>query len=460
MNTFRHIFNSIKRWLDEAYAPASKGVTNGDGHDHDGGDGAQIQHSSLGGVSPTQHHDNSNDPTADQKAALAGTHGSPSGSNKYVTDSDPRNTDARTPLAHNHDASDINSGTIDGDRLPGMSQTKTGGVPATGTPSGKYLRDDGTWQSAGVSAHAIGGDSHTADTLANLNSKVSDATLESTAGSQSKVDAHAALNASVHGVSSSGFEDKANKNVANGYCPLDSSAIVPLNKIPATLTGKDADTVDGSHASAFAPASKGVTNGDSHDHNGGDGAQIQHSSLGGVTSDQHHAQLHHASHEPGGGDAMTVDAAASTGSLRTLGTGAQQAAAGNHGHSTYLPLSGGTMTGLITDAGLNMKVVDCPNLSSTPLNNWNPTGLSTAGVLKLDTNDIVGNITITGIMAQAEGRMLVLFNYDPTYNFILSNNDTRSDTTNRFLMPSDVTLTPYEACVIMYLNSRWRVISE
>jgi hypothetical protein len=38
---------------------------------------------------------------------------------------------------------------------------------------------------------------------------------------------------------------------------------------------------------------------------------------------------HKASHEPGGGDALTVDAAAATGSLRTLGAGAAQAMPGN-----------------------------------------------------------------------------------------------------------------------------------
>lgn len=40
------------------------------------------------------------------------------------------------------------------------------------------------------------------------------------------------------------------------------------------------------------------------------------------------AGAHAASHQPGGADAMAVDAAAGTGSLRTLGTGAQQACAG------------------------------------------------------------------------------------------------------------------------------------
>ena len=48
-------------------------------------------------------------------------------------------------LVHYHSGSDITNGTIDGDRLPQISTTKNGAVPATGTPSGKYLKDDGTW---------------------------------------------------------------------------------------------------------------------------------------------------------------------------------------------------------------------------------------------------------------------------------------------------------------------------
>lgn len=42
---------------------------------------------------------------------------------------------------------------------------------------------------------------------------------------------------------------------------------------------------------------------------------------------------HNARHEPGGADPMAVDAAAATGSLRTLGTGALQAAIGSHAHA-------------------------------------------------------------------------------------------------------------------------------
>ena len=66
-------------------------VTNGDSHDHQDGDGAAIDHANLTGVTATQHHSNANDPTSDEKAALAGTSGtSPSSSNKLVDNADPR----------------------------------------------------------------------------------------------------------------------------------------------------------------------------------------------------------------------------------------------------------------------------------------------------------------------------------------------------------------------------------
>jgi hypothetical protein len=60
------------------------------------------------------------------------------------------------PQAHNQDATTITSGTLDGDRLPGMSAAKLGGVPATGAPSGLFLRDDSSWQAPGVSGVPTG----------------------------------------------------------------------------------------------------------------------------------------------------------------------------------------------------------------------------------------------------------------------------------------------------------------
>lgn len=93
----------------------------------------------------TLDHASTNDPSTGEKAALPGTSGTPADANRYVTNADSRNTDAWTPTAHNQDASTINAGTLDGDRLPVLSATKKGGAPATGTPSGKFLKDDGTW---------------------------------------------------------------------------------------------------------------------------------------------------------------------------------------------------------------------------------------------------------------------------------------------------------------------------
>lgn len=82
--------------------------------------------------------------------------------------------------------------------------------------------------------------------------------------------------------------------------PGDTDGTIGLNCFYGSLLSEvgyadeagDADTVDGSHASDFAPAAKGVTNGDSHDHSGGDGAQIDHEGLsgllGGASSDHYH----------------------------------------------------------------------------------------------------------------------------------------------------------------------------
>jgi hypothetical protein len=61
-------------------------------------DFAQLQHGDLGAVGATDHHTNANDPSSDQKAALAGTNGTPSASNKYVTNSDPRLTGSGVPF--------------------------------------------------------------------------------------------------------------------------------------------------------------------------------------------------------------------------------------------------------------------------------------------------------------------------------------------------------------------------
>lgn len=64
----------------------------------------------------------------------------------------------------------------------------------------------------------------------------------------------------------------------------------------------DADELE----NVFAPIAKGVTNGDSHDHSGGDGAQISYTSLSNIPSS--FAPSSHASnHQSGGSDSIKLD---------------------------------------------------------------------------------------------------------------------------------------------------------
>ena len=100
---------------DTAYSPAGKGVTNGDSHDHSGGDGAQIAYSSLGSIpssfTPASHtHGNitntgylgvtSSIPLITGTGGIiqAGSFGNTSGT--FCQGNDSRLTDARTPTAH------------------------------------------------------------------------------------------------------------------------------------------------------------------------------------------------------------------------------------------------------------------------------------------------------------------------------------------------------------------------
>jgi len=49
------IKSSIKSYCDGLYSSSSNGVTNGDSHDHSGGDGAQIDHGGLAGLGDDDH---------------------------------------------------------------------------------------------------------------------------------------------------------------------------------------------------------------------------------------------------------------------------------------------------------------------------------------------------------------------------------------------------------------------
>lgn len=120
--------NDVATWNGSAWVPQAPGggggggsVPTGTGFRHvtagvedsaaqlvtnaDVGAGAAIVESKLSLNFAT--HSNANDPSSGEKAALAGTNGTPGGGNKFVTDSDPRNTNSRTPTAHSHVSSEV-----------------------------------------------------------------------------------------------------------------------------------------------------------------------------------------------------------------------------------------------------------------------------------------------------------------------------------------------------------------
>ncbi|MHC4647974.1 MAG: hypothetical protein ACYTBJ_21145, partial [Planctomycetota bacterium] len=111
-------------------------------------------------------------PTQDENDALVGSDGTPSAANVYVTNSDSRLSDARTPTAHNLGGAEHNA-----DTLANLNAKVSDATLIDTTDS--RLSDART-----PTAHNLGGAEHNADTLANLNLKVSDATLIDTGDSR------------------------------------------------------------------------------------------------------------------------------------------------------------------------------------------------------------------------------------------------------------------------------------
>lgn len=58
--------------LSATYATAAKGVTNGDSHNHVGGDGAQVDHGGMGGLGDDDHSQYHNDARGDARYGLLG----------------------------------------------------------------------------------------------------------------------------------------------------------------------------------------------------------------------------------------------------------------------------------------------------------------------------------------------------------------------------------------------------
>jgi hypothetical protein len=127
---------------DARYAPVGNGVTNGDAHDHVGGDGAQIAYSGLSGV-PSSFPPSS--------------HGDSAHSEAYVKTADSRLSDKRDPnnhaSAHITGGSDIIPAVVAGGNsglMTGSDKTKLNGIA-----SGAQVNVQSDWNAGSGDAQIL-----------------------------------------------------------------------------------------------------------------------------------------------------------------------------------------------------------------------------------------------------------------------------------------------------------------
>lgn len=96
---------------------------------------------------------------------------------------------------------------------------------------------------------------------------------------------------------------------------------------------------------------------------------------------------------------------------------------------------------------------------SASVNDWAPTGLSTANVIRITT--ATANWNITGLTGGASGRWLILWNVGPTFAFQLMDESGSSTAANRFALFGNTNVYADEAVIIQYdsTSSRWRPIT-
>lgn len=89
-------------------------------------------------------------------------------------------------------------------------------------------------------------------------------------------------------------------------------------------------------------------------------------------------------------------------------------------------------------------------------NDYAPTGLSTASVLRLNTD---ASRNITGLTGGSDGRVILIHNIG-TADIVLTDEDAASTAANRFALAANVTLAGDQSAMIQYdaTTSRWRMI--
>jgi len=91
-------------------------------------------------------------------------------------------------------------------------------------------------------------------------------------------------------------------------------------------------------------------------------------------------------------------------------------------------------------------------------NDFNPTGLADAVIVRLSTD---ASRNITGIQGGADGRMINILNVG-SFNIVLTDEDVLSLAANRFAIPGNLTILAEQGILLVYdsTSSRWRLASS
>lgn len=272
-----------------AQAISAETVTNGDLHNHEGGDGAQVDHGSLSGRTDDDHSIYHNDARGDARYSPLG----------HSHDMDFAPIEKGVSGGDSHDIlhaaayASIANGVTGGDNHSTLHDARFALISkgVTGGDSHNALHDS---YYAPIAKGVTGGDNHSTlhDGRFSLLGHLHDgnyAALSHLHDERYSVLAHlhTALYAPIAkgvtgGDSHNALHDSAYAPIAKGVTGGDShntlhaSAFAPIAK---GVTGGDNHSA--LHDAIYAPIAKGVTNGDAHDHNGGDGAAVAYSSLSG-----------------------------------------------------------------------------------------------------------------------------------------------------------------------------------
>ncbi len=166
----------------------------------------------------------------------------------------------------------------------------------------------------------------------------------------------------------------------------------------------------------------------------------------------------------GGGVAAAGGAAGSNTQVQFNATGVLSGDAGltyNVG-SQALAVSGYVAGNIIAPLGQFNRFELIGSISPAQItattDNYNPTGLSTASVLRLTTD---ASRNITGLAGGADGRVLIIHNVG-SFNLVLMDEGGTSTAANRFALSANQTIPPDNSVAIQYDNTtlRWRVLSS